>query len=262
MENINNIVKGIKNLNTLKQLKDKVTIKILIEDINEYIRHSKYIKERNTYLGNKHKLWRNDNFPSHISENICKFAICKKYNIMPTWNTSKGDLQIVADNKVIKQLEVKGFMSDGPSSFGPTEKWDYLYFVDCKKFETREFKVYEINLSNNCDIWKKIKIKGTDFNIDNIPDIPNDDELNKYKVKDLKTLCKLRGIKTTGKKEDIINNLKTLEPGSKFDKVATYEEQCKQKRRPRISFQNLKKELPEKYINLIFNGKIEDLKTL
>ena len=252
------MIKNMKISNNLKKLTDKVTINILIDDINEHIRHSKYIKERNTYLGNKHKLWRNDNFPSHISENICKFAIFKKYGIMPTWNTSKGDLQILINNTII-QIEVKGFMSDGPSSFGPTENWDVLFFVDCKNFENKEFKVYEINLSNECDIWKNIIIKGTNFNTDNIPDIPTDEELNKCAIKELKKLCKSRGIKTAVKKNDIINNLKTLEPGSKFHKIATYEEQCKEKRRPRISFQNLKKVLPEQNINLIFNGKIEEL---
>ena len=258
MNNIISMIKNIKISNNLKTLLDKITINILIDDINEHIRHSKYINERNTYLGNKHKLWRNDNFPSHISENICKFAIFKKYGIMPTWNTSKGDLQIVMDNSVI-QIEVKGFMSDGPSSFGPIENWDIIYFVDCKNFENKKFKVYEINLSNTSDIWKKLKIKGTDFNTDNIPVIPTDEELNKCTINELKNLCKLRGIKTIGKKNDIITNLKTLEPGSKFDKVATYEEQCKEKRRPRISFQNLKKVLPEENINLIFNGTIEEL---
>ena len=262
--NMNNIISRIKNIkinDNLKNLTDKVTINILINDVNEHIRHSKYINERNNYLGNKHKLWRHDNFPSHISENICKFAIYKKYGIMPTWNTSKGDLQIIIDDSVI-QIEVKGFMSDGPSSFGPTENWDLLFFVDCKNFENKEFKVYEINLSNTNDIWKNIKIKGTDFNTDNIPVIPTDEELNKYTIKELKNICKLRGIKTTVKKNDIINNLKTLDPGSKFDKVATYEEQCKEKRRPRISFQNLKKVLSEQYINLIFNGNIEELNLL
>lgn len=98
---MNNIIFRIKNIkinDNLKNLTDKVTINILINDVNEHIRHSKYINERNNYLGNKHKLWRHDNFPSNISENISKFAIYKKYGIMPTWNTSKGDLQIIIDD--------------------------------------------------------------------------------------------------------------------------------------------------------------------
>jgi len=62
-----------------------------------------------------------DNFPSHISENIVKFALFKKYNIMPNWDTKTGDLDLFN-----LKIEVKGFSSTGPSSFGPTEEWDIL----------------------------------------------------------------------------------------------------------------------------------------
>ena len=54
---------------------------------------------------------RNDNFPS---ENIAKYAIYKRYNIMPRWDIDVGDLLVLN-----KKIEVKGFMSKGYSSFGP-----------------------------------------------------------------------------------------------------------------------------------------------
>lgn len=47
-----------------------------------------------------------------------------------------------------KQLEVKGFMSTGPLSFGPKEPWDYIYFVDALRTLDKYYKVYEIKNSN------------------------------------------------------------------------------------------------------------------
>lgn len=51
--------------------------------------------------------------------------------------------------------------STGPSSFGPTEKWDKLYFLDCRRFKLRIFKCYLINLSNKSTEWKAIKVNKT-----------------------------------------------------------------------------------------------------
>ena len=68
---------------------------------------------------------------------------------MPLWDTDKGDL--IIKNKYIKRvirIEVKGFTSSGPSSFGPKEQWDILYFVDGKNINKRKIKIYEIKLSN------------------------------------------------------------------------------------------------------------------
>jgi hypothetical protein len=114
---------------------------------------------------------------------------------MPSWDTVNGDLIVLN-----KKLEIKGFMSTGPSSFGPTEKWDFIYFVDCIKFIDKLFIVYEIKLSNSNINWKNIKI----------------------------------------------------------NKNETYENQCLQGRRPRISFDLIYKQLKE-FCNIIFNGYIDNL---
>ena len=53
-------------------------------------------------------------------------------------------------------------MSVGPSSFGPTESWDWLYFVDAQDTLTSNFKVYEIKLSNKNEIFRNIKISKTE----------------------------------------------------------------------------------------------------
>jgi hypothetical protein len=97
--------------------------------------------------GVNNKKIRNENFPSHISENLVKFALNNiKYinsDEKVTWNTSVGDLEYKN-----KRIEVKGFISDGPSSFGPTEKWDTIYFVDAKKIRDKKIIIYEVLLSN------------------------------------------------------------------------------------------------------------------
>lgn len=135
----------------LSSKKDNMTINILENLLKNYIDTTTLFDNINKKLSKK-KI-RNPNFPSEISENIVKFAFFKKYKIMPSWDTDKGDLLVLN-----KKIEVKGFMSCGPSSFGPTEKWDILYFVDCTKYKNKYFKVYEIKLSNKNKCWNNIKI--------------------------------------------------------------------------------------------------------
>jgi hypothetical protein len=99
-----------------------------------------------------------------------------------------------------KKIEVKGFMSNGPCSFGPNENWNIICFVDCKEHINNFFKIYQINLSNKNIIWKNIKV----------------------------------------------------------NKNETFEQQCLQKRRPRICFNDIQKQIPI-YCKLIFEGFFEDL---
>jgi len=158
-EYITIIQKYYRRYNIIKyfsKLEDNMTLSLLKDLINRYNNNLKFNNEINTKLSKK-KI-RQDNFPSHISENIVKFAIFKKYKIMPSWDTNKGDL--IFNKKFIKnlQIEVKGFMSDGPSSFGPKEDWDWLYFIDCKDSINFNFKIFEIKLSNKNEIFRSIKL--------------------------------------------------------------------------------------------------------
>jgi len=142
---------------------------------------------------------RRANYPSEITENIVKFAIIKKYNVFPCWDVKKGD--ICLDNDL---FEVKGsidLINGGPCSFGPTEKWEKIYFVDCIDHCELKFKVYEINLSNKSEIWENIKV----------------------------------------------------------NKKETFKNQCDQKRRPRIKFKELLNQIPEMYIDVIFNDHLDKL---
>ena len=97
------------------------------------------------------------NFPSEISENIVKYAFYKKYKFYPQWNIKSGDLIVpIKNNNII--IKVKSFSSLGPSSFGPNEKWDILYFVYAINYIKQKFIIYEIKLSNSSEIFSNIKI--------------------------------------------------------------------------------------------------------
>ena len=143
------IAKSIIIKNNYSSLQNGMSFKILNNLLNKYISNYEYLEEINKVLPDKK--CRHENFPSHISENIVKFALYKKYGIMPDWNTPKGDL-VLDDN----QIEVKAFTSDGPTSFGPSEDWDCIYFVDAKDFKNKNFKIYEIILSSKDDMWRNI----------------------------------------------------------------------------------------------------------
>ena len=147
--------RGYKSRKHFKKQDDNYSFSILNRCLDKYITDLIFNKEINLLMSNKKR--RNENFPSDISENIVKFAIARKYNVMPSWDCKKGDLVIDKSN-IFKQIEVKGFMSTGPSSFGPTETWDWIYFVDGLDVRNKNFKVYEIKLSNTSEIWRSIKI--------------------------------------------------------------------------------------------------------
>ncbi len=132
---------------------------LALEDVNKfldaYIAYNKIIEEINVKTL-KNKKCRRANFPSEISENICRMVMSVRYGMGANWNTESGDLT-VGD----KKIEVKGFISNGPSSFGPAESWDYICFVDATQYESKIFKVYEIKLSNTSEEWTSIKLTKT-----------------------------------------------------------------------------------------------------
>jgi hypothetical protein len=77
-----------------------------------------YSSNRQLILDNK----RDINFDSELSESIVAL-ILEVNGYKPITKPKSGDLQF--DN--IK-IEVKCYSSDGPSSFGPTEKWKKMEF--------------------------------------------------------------------------------------------------------------------------------------
>tara|TARA_B100000424_G_scaffold269391_1_gene266234 strand:+ start:2506 stop:3117 length:612 start_codon:yes stop_codon:yes gene_type:complete len=155
IENIQKLWRGYNTRNKLSSSTDNMSHELLMELLKKYNDNLVFTENFNKLLSKKKV--RNENFPSHISENIAKFAIFKKYKIMPCWDTDKGDI-IISKLNLFKQIEVKGFMSDGPSSFGPTENWDWIYFVDARDTRNSQFKVYEIKLSNTSEVFRSIKL--------------------------------------------------------------------------------------------------------
>lgn len=147
--------KGSRVRTELAKLDDSMTFQTLLKCLDHYNTNLQFTEEINATLSKK-KI-RNENFPSHISENIAKFAIFKKYGIMPCWDTDKGDI-VMNKTGLFKQLEIKGFMSSGPASFGPTESWDWIYFVDARDTVNKIFKVYEIRLSNKSCIFRNLNL--------------------------------------------------------------------------------------------------------
>tara|TARA_B110000238_G_C16082972_1_gene420342 strand:+ start:604 stop:1332 length:729 start_codon:yes stop_codon:yes gene_type:complete len=139
----------------LKSQTDNYTFTILNRCLDKYISDLKFNVEINSLISKKKR--RNENFPSDISENIAKLVIAGKYRIMPCWDTDKGDI-VINKKHIFKQIEVKGFMSPGPSSFGPNENWDLLYFVDGQDIKNKKFKVYEVKLSNKNEYFRNIKM--------------------------------------------------------------------------------------------------------
>ncbi len=150
---LQSIYRGYNTRKYLSTVDDGMIYKILVNEIKRYNDNVQHVNHINHKLLKK-KI-RHENFPSHISENIAKFAIYKKYRIMPTWDTEKGDI-VINKLHINKQFEIKAFMSLGPSSFGPKENWDWLYFVDATNTLNYTFKVYEIKLSNKSSNFRNI----------------------------------------------------------------------------------------------------------
>jgi hypothetical protein len=97
------------------------------------------------------------NFAEGLSENIIRAYIINKENKVCEASIT-GDL-LVNDNI---RVEVKCFASSGPTSFGPKEKWDHIYFLDATNFKNKQFKIYKSELSNTSDEWKNIQISKID----------------------------------------------------------------------------------------------------
>jgi hypothetical protein len=165
------------------------TIKLLDIYVN-------YVKNIKNFYDGKIVKFRLPNFPEDISENIVKHIIKKVEGISCKRIKIKGDL--ICDNNA--KIEVKCFTSNGPSSIGPNECWNIIYFLDAKDYLNGNYKLYKIPLSN------------TSREFQNIP----------------------------------------------INKKQSYKNQCDEKRRPRISFQEIKKYL-DKHIEVIFDGNINTI---
>jgi len=108
---------------------------------------------------------RHQNMPEDITENITKFIIRKYENDnstvwckgVPKKNKLTGDLY---SNKY-KSIEVKSFTSNGPTQFGPNKNFSVLYFLDLRKFLNNEIVLWKLNLNDQSEEFKNIKVMKT-----------------------------------------------------------------------------------------------------
>jgi hypothetical protein len=140
-----------------KTISDNITSEILDE---LFAKHKDYVSA----LIEQKKKYKIDirlpNMPEYISENIAKFLIRNKLNdktcVWSKGSNNKRSGDLYSDKEKIQ--EVKAFTSTGPISFGPTEKWNVLYFLDMTKWLDDKIILYQVNLSNDSTEWKNIKI--------------------------------------------------------------------------------------------------------
>lgn len=120
--------------------------------------HRDYVKNIiNFYADKPNVKYRLPVFPEDISENLVKYIIKKKEGNTFSRKKSGGDLVSPQDGT---RIEVKCFTSTGPSSFGPKEKWDSIYFFDAMNILTHnsECILYKIEESNDSEIFQNIKV--------------------------------------------------------------------------------------------------------
>ncbi len=99
------------------------------------------------------------NFPEVISETLVKYA----YETLDHECTSAkgGDVYIV---DIGQRVEVKASgihkgKSTGPTSFGPTERWDKLVYVDCT--QERKVTIYEVDIPSDDSEMRTYKVSKT-----------------------------------------------------------------------------------------------------
>lgn len=121
---------------------------------NAYIELSKLITT--TQLPIRHQ-----NPPEDITENIAKFIIRNYDNdISCKWAKEIGLNGDLYSNKYDSKslLEVKAFISDGPTQFGPKKKFSVLYFLDLRNWISDKIILWRVNLTNESAEIKQIKM--------------------------------------------------------------------------------------------------------
>ena len=143
-----------KNDNQLKKESKTKTIKSETELIKVYQVAVNYDKSITDFNKESNCKMSKIGIQEIISENAIKFFI-KNHLKKECHNALIGDL-VVKENNNYSKIECKCFTSNGPISFGPTEKWDKLIFLDSRKWLDNQFIIIEVNLSNTDKNWKEI----------------------------------------------------------------------------------------------------------
>lgn len=99
---------------------------------------------------------RRPNFPEEISENIVCHIIKGLRGGDVRWKKIFGESGDISVDGVT--MEVKCFSSTGPSSFGASERWNKLYFLDATRYREKIFECYVIECNRHSYEWKNMKI--------------------------------------------------------------------------------------------------------
>jgi len=132
---------------------DEISIHDTMELLESYIKYCKILSKFNK---------RRANFPEGISEDLVRIILSQIHGIECTGKTT-GDIKNISTNE---KYEVKCFTSTGPSSFGPKENWNEIFFVDFTSYEKMIFSIMRIRLSNNDPLWKNIKVNSKETYFD------------------------------------------------------------------------------------------------
>ena len=97
--------------------------------------------------------WRRPNIPEGLSESLACHILSTYYS-SPFLKGNTGDL---VDSTGLK-YEVKCFSSAGPTSFGPTEEWYSLVFVDLTKYKEGMVSVHEFPYSNHSSEMRNLPV--------------------------------------------------------------------------------------------------------
>ncbi len=100
---------------------------------------------------------RRSGLPEHISENIVKFVLLNFLGILSTWGCKIGDLT----SEIVGIIECKSFTSDGPTSFGPKQKWHQIYFLDARNWLSDDLIVYQVTVANTDSLWADMPVSKT-----------------------------------------------------------------------------------------------------
>lgn len=127
----------------------------VIDFYNIFLNYYKNMKSASS----KHNIKiRMPNFCEGLSENIIRLFI-NTHEGRNCCCSNVGDLVICDKIRgVHTKIEVKCFSSSGPTSFGPSESWDEIYFLDACNFQSNRFKIYKCCLSNKSKEWSSIQI--------------------------------------------------------------------------------------------------------
>lgn len=133
---------------------DKYTAQILRR---HFLTHKNYVEGMRALRAETGISIRDPVMPEAISENIIKFIIHNHVGDTTSKWVGTGDL--ISENEGIQ--ECKCFSSNGPASFGPTERWNVIYFLDARNWLQDHFELWRIPLKNISPEWRAIRLNAT-----------------------------------------------------------------------------------------------------